>query len=175
MEKYQYKELVMPTTAQTDGNHENIVEVIAVPDDLDLDKRSSRRNRTLIAAEVRFNKNFASVKGVIRNLSDTGAMLKITDTNAVPKRFTLQIPMHGYEVECQIVNQTGHQFRIEFTGEKRPLSSKKVQYIDATSAPFEGACNQPESGKYQRPQINSAAKSITNLISSFRQRKIETQ
>jgi hypothetical protein len=175
MEKSQYKELVMPDTPQTDDNREDIAEINTVPDDVDLNKRSSRRNRTLIAAEIRFNKNFASVKCIIRNLSDTGALLKITDTNAVPNCFTLQIPMHGYEVECQIIDQAGHQFRVEFTSEKRKLSSKKIQYIDATSTISGGAIDTQESDEYQRPQINSAAKSTNNLISSFRQQKIEAK
>jgi|GEM_PF-6016675 len=175
MEKRQYKELVMPTSAPTVSDQQISAENISVEDDAGVDKRSSRRNRTLIAAEIRFNDNFAAVNCVIRNLSDTGALLKITDTNTVPKRFKLQIPMHGYEVDCLIISQAGHQIRVEFTGERRPLRSKKVQFIEPTSPLSNDANSTRDTNEYQPSPIDSATKKTKDLISGFRRQKFETK
>jgi hypothetical protein len=178
MEKHQYKELVIPTTPQAEGSPKSISEINPIPEAADQENRKSRRKRALMSAEIKFNENFASVKCIIRNISDTGALIKVTDTNVVPNSFTLQIPMQGIEVKCQVIDQAGHQIRIKFIGEKHQLNSKKVQYIDATSTISDGASDQhPEpvgrSGNNQYRKSSSVAKSTNKLISSFRQRKIE--
>lgn len=173
MEKNQYKELVMPGALRTDDSREELEEITSVREVNNEDNRTSRRNRVLMSADIKFDENFASIKCVIRNISDDGALLKITDTNAVPNSFRLQIPMQGTEVECQIVDQVGHQIRVKFMGEKSRLRSRKTQYIDATSTVPEGSIDHHQA--MEIASQNNAARSTKSLVSSFRQKNNNTE
>ncbi len=180
MKKHEYKELVRPDFSRGNESREDSGEISSVKDDKNQNKRNSRRSRVLLAGEISFNENFANVICIIRNVSDTGALLKITDTNVVPNRFKLYIPMHGFEVECQVVDQVGHQVRVKYVGEKHQLNSKKVQYIEATSIHSDGRAEHHRevahsSANSTISNINSATENTNNLISRFRQQRINAK
>ncbi len=109
-------------------------EICPSDDEHKKERRTSQRNRVLKPAAIKFDHNFADVPCVIRDLSEIGALGEIPTEFEIPQHFTMRIPMNGYEVNCQITRRNGHQIGTDFVSEKHQTSSKKIQYIKATSA-----------------------------------------
>ena len=93
----------------------------------------AERQRVLKTAKIEIDLNFADIPCVVRNISETGAMLKITGDYLLPERFILHVPMDGFAVDCQIVRRNGGDYAVNFIGEKRELATKQVQHIRPSS------------------------------------------
>ncbi len=57
-----------------------------------MDHRSVTRARAFLKAQVRFNNGMSTMDCVIRDLSDGGARLQLSDSVAIPSTFELYIP-----------------------------------------------------------------------------------
>ena len=57
-----------------------------------MDHRSATRARAFLKAQIRFNNGMSTMDCVIRDLSDGGARLQISDSVAIPNSFELHIP-----------------------------------------------------------------------------------
>lgn len=51
------------------------------------ERRGAQRRRVLKGATLRFNRGYAALECIVRNLSDTGARLAFGETAAVPSEF----------------------------------------------------------------------------------------
>ncbi|MCP4072181.1 MAG: hypothetical protein GY742_10645 [Hyphomicrobiales bacterium] len=109
-------------------------EICPSDDEHKKERRTSPRNHVLKPAAIKFDHNFANVPCVIRNLSEIGALGEIATEFEIPQHFAMRIPMNEYEVNCQITWRNGRQIGIGFVSGKRQTSSKKIQYVKATSA-----------------------------------------
>lgn len=56
------------------------------------EKRSSLRQRTFLGARICFNERRATLDCIVRNLSEGGALIEVSDTVAIPQSFELDIP-----------------------------------------------------------------------------------
>lgn len=75
--------------------------------------RTSTRKRTLLGAKILFNDGRSVFDCVVRNLSDTGAMIQIENPLAVPNSFTLQLSdnrLLACEVRWRRISSIGVQF-----------------------------------------------------------------
>lgn len=97
------------------------------------EERSSIRLRVLKSGVIDINQNFVEIPCVIRNLSETGALINITGEYVVPDNFNLRIAMDGFSVDCQVIRRDGHILGVKFVGEKQQMARKKVQHIAASS------------------------------------------
>ncbi len=59
------------------------------------DRRAHLRHRAFKGATLTFNRGYGALEGLVRNLSDGGALLKFGDASAVPTRFELRIAGEG--------------------------------------------------------------------------------
>lgn len=59
------------------------------------DRRAQLRHRAFKGATLTFNRGYGALEGLVRNLSDGGALLKFGDASAVPTRFELRIAGEG--------------------------------------------------------------------------------
>ena len=57
-----------------------------------MDHRSVTRARALLKAQIRFNSGMSTMDCVIRDLSEGGARLQLSDSVAIPSTFELYIP-----------------------------------------------------------------------------------
>ncbi len=57
-----------------------------------MDHRSVSRARAILKAQIRFNNGMSTMDCVIRDLSEGGARLQISDSVAIPGSFELHIP-----------------------------------------------------------------------------------
>jgi hypothetical protein len=67
-----------------------------------MDKRIAVRHRVLKAGTIEFHGG--GIDCVVRNMSNTGAMLEVTSPVGIPQHFTLILPMDGHRrTPCQVV------------------------------------------------------------------------
>jgi len=92
------------------------------------DNRVQRR-RTLKSAVASYNDQSISMEVVLRDMSDTGAKLKLKENDVLPDSFHLYIELDGINVECEVVWRRGLEIGAKFVSEvqvKAPLRSQTV-------------------------------------------------
>ena len=72
----------------------------AAPNPLLLERRIAPRRDTYIEATISIG--FSKLPCIVRNVSDSGAKLEVAKVNAVPDRFTLNVPGH-HPQPCRVV------------------------------------------------------------------------
>ncbi len=63
--------------------------------------RNAPRHRVLKAGTIGFGGS--AINCMVRNISDTGAMLDVTNPVEVPEQFTLALPADGQHMSCHVV------------------------------------------------------------------------
>jgi hypothetical protein len=76
-------------------------------------RRVTSRNKTLKSAKIVFNKNQSVLDCFVRDLSPTGAKLKLGDLAAVPRKFILELH-DGTRFECELVRAMGPEIGVRF-------------------------------------------------------------
>lgn len=86
-------------------------------------ERRSARVRTFLGAQIVFNNRNSTFQCQIRNISETGAKLEVSDTVSLPNEFELQIPKQGKT----------YQVRLRW----RALDSIGVEFLDINGQPVQ--------------------------------------
>jgi hypothetical protein len=73
----------------------------------------NNRSKTLKTAKIIFNKNQSVIDCFVRDLSDTGAKLKLGDIAAVPRMFILELH-DGTRRDCERVRAMGLEIGVRF-------------------------------------------------------------
>jgi hypothetical protein len=88
---------------------------IGVDGELFAERRGGTRRRMFKGGTLRFNKGYGALECVVRNRSDSGALLHFSDTSAVPPAFDLKIgtdeEFRPAEVKWRKLNTIGVAFR----------------------------------------------------------------
>ncbi len=91
------------------------------------ERRQHVRNRTLIGAQIIFNQRQSTLDCTVRNLSDHGALLVLSDAVATPEMFELYFPLKRESRMARARWRDGAHQGVEFTrparqdGEPVPL------------------------------------------------------
>lgn len=78
-----------------------------------IDRRNDTRHKTLKSAKIVFNKKQCVIDCFVRDLSETGARLSLSDPLPLPKQFKLVLndgTIHG----CEIMRNTGKEIGVRF-------------------------------------------------------------
>lgn len=78
------------------------------------EKRKSQRHRTLKGGTIAFRQLGATIDCVVRNLSDSGALLVVTSPLGVPDRFELVVQADQSVRQCRVVWRTERQIGVAF-------------------------------------------------------------
>ena len=110
----------------------NVVHLSAVgafvqkaPDDL----RVAPRRRMLKAGVVAYNDRHVTIPCLVRDISATGARLRIETSVTAPDTFDLIIELDGMEAGCQVVWRKGADIGVKFLAAPRTVSARRVQVI----------------------------------------------
>ena len=95
-----------------------------------MEKRSVTRRRVLKRVRVSFLDGACAVECILRNVSDTGALIEVTDGLLIPDQFTLHNELDRYKVDCEVVRRVGKTVGIKFIGEKAVINSSRVQIVN---------------------------------------------
>jgi hypothetical protein len=80
------------------------------------EQRQAGRRRTLKGARIVFNRGRSVINCVVRNLSSTGALLRVDSPVGIPDEFVLTLD-DGPSSVCHVARRTGNEIGVEFVRE----------------------------------------------------------
>jgi hypothetical protein len=95
------------------------------------DKRRAPRRRILKGGIIAFNHMHSTLPCAVRDLSDTGAKLRVTGSMAPPDTFVLIIELDGIEVDCRVVWRKSPDLAVSFVSPLRKIARKREQVVTA--------------------------------------------
>jgi hypothetical protein len=93
------------------------------------DARGTLRRRVLKAAVAASNDRHLTVACAVRDMSATGARLRIEGSVTVPDTFELIIATEGLEADCQVVWRKLNEVGVRFLAAPRIVAAKRAQVI----------------------------------------------
>ena len=77
-----------------------------------MERRAATRHRVLKAGTILMG--IRSINCMVRNMSDTGAMLYVISSVGIPERFTLIMSPDGRHVPCRVAWRTEKRIGVAF-------------------------------------------------------------
>jgi hypothetical protein len=93
------------------------------------DKRGSPRRRVLKGSIILFHNRHSTLPCTVRDLSATGARLRIESSVAAPDTFVLVIELDGFEADCEVVHRRAKEIAVKFLSAPRIVKPKRVQIV----------------------------------------------
>ena len=78
------------------------------------EQRRNQRHRTLKAGTISFHHQWASIDCVVRDWSETGAVLTIANQTGIPETFDLMIPKDAVKRPCRVVWRSVNRIGVSF-------------------------------------------------------------
>jgi hypothetical protein len=94
------------------------------------DARASPRRRVLKAGIAATNDRHITVACTVRDLSATGARLRVEGSLNIPDTFELIIDVDGLEANCEVMWRKGNEVGARFLGAPRMVAAKRAQIIN---------------------------------------------
>lgn len=95
------------------------------------DKRRAPRKRVLKGATIAFNNRSSTLSCMVRDISETGARLRISQGQAVPARFDLLIEVDGLEAPCTVAWRRGEDIGVTFDAPPSKGKPMRAQVVSA--------------------------------------------
>lgn len=93
------------------------------------DKRRAVRKRVLKGATIAFNGRASTMSCTVKDISDTGARLRVSKDVAVPSHFDLIIEMDGLEASCTVAWRRGEEVGVTFDAPPTKGTPRRAQVI----------------------------------------------
>lgn len=97
---------------------------------VDSDARAAVRRRVLKAGVVAYNDRHVTLPCTVRDLSGTGARVRVEGSISAPDTFELIIDIDGLEAHCQVVWRKSNEIGVRFLGAPRIVAPKRTQVIN---------------------------------------------
>jgi hypothetical protein len=82
------------------------------------ERRASPRRRVLKPGRIVFNDNRSVINCTVRNVSETGALLKVENALNIPSEFTLRFDQSS--ASCRMVRRSLAEIAVAFLGPPQP-------------------------------------------------------
>jgi hypothetical protein len=93
--------------------------------------RMAPRRRMLKSGKIAYSDRHVTIECMVRDMSATGARLKVDGSVSAPDTFELLIPLDGLEANCEVVWRAGIELGIRFLAAPRMVAAKRTQSISA--------------------------------------------
>ncbi|CTQ56181.1 hypothetical protein LP7551_04740 [Roseibium album] len=103
-----------------------------------------KRARVFKKGKMVFQNGLRSIPCMVRNISESGAMLEFETAFILPKEFNLYIDLEDYEVTCERRWEKGLRCGVQFIGEKRHKSAQRAQVLKTSEEALTRAEDTPE-------------------------------
>ena len=116
--------------------------------DMAIERRKTPRQRTFLGACVTFNRQNSTLDCLVRNLSDNGAQLQLSDTVALPSSFDLEIAKQQRSYSAHIRWRAGERIGVAFAEEPSaaevvPLDlARRLKHCEQTNARLKARISQ---------------------------------
>ena len=104
----------------------------ALASETETEPRHVLRRRTLKAGIIAYNNHFCTLPCMVRDISATGAHLRLDGSVSAPDGFDLIIESDGLEATCEVVWRKDGDLGVRFVGAPRQVAVKKSQIVNAT-------------------------------------------
>lgn len=94
------------------------------------DGRAAPRRRVLKAGIAASNDRHLTVACTVRDVSATGARLRVECSLNIPDTFELIIAVDGLEADCQVVWRKANEVGVRFLSAPRMVAVKRAQVIN---------------------------------------------
>lgn len=78
------------------------------------ERRTALRRRTLKGARIVVNNGYSTFDCIVRNLSETGALLKLASTLGIPDNFDLVFD-DGRRFACTVMRRSSEELGVAFS------------------------------------------------------------
>jgi len=95
------------------------------------DRRGAPRRRVLKGSIILFNDRKSTLPCTVRDLSSTGARLRVESSITVPGTFILVIELDGFEADCEVVHRRAKDLGVKFTSPPRTVKPMRAQVVKA--------------------------------------------
>jgi PilZ domain len=92
--------------------------------------RVAPRRRMLKAGVIAYNDRHVTISCTVRDISATGARLRVEGSVTAPDTFELVIQLDGLEASCQVVWRSGSDIGVRFLAAPRIVAAKRTQVIN---------------------------------------------
>lgn len=99
------------------------------------EKRKTPRRRVLKAGIVAFNDRYSSLPCTVRDISESGARIRMDGSLTAPDTFTLIVELDGLEADCEVVARTANEIRVRFVSPPRKVTPHRTQVIKPLAPP----------------------------------------
>lgn len=93
--------------------------------------RSAPRRRMLKSGTIAYSDRHITVACTLRDMSATGARLRVDGSVTAPDTFELLVPLDGLEANCQVVWRAGQELGVKFLTAPRIVAPKRHQVVEA--------------------------------------------
>ena len=97
---------------------------------VDKEGRLAPRRKVLKAAIAASNNRHLMVSCSVKDVSATGARLRVDNTVSIPDTFELIIPVDGLEANCEVVWRRTNEVGVKFIGAPRMVGARRAQIIN---------------------------------------------
>ncbi len=95
------------------------------------DKRGRLRKRVLKGGTIVFNNRASTLSCTVRDMSDTGARLRVPKGQVVPSQFDLMVEVDGLEVPCTVAWRRGEEVGVSFDSPPTVGTPRRAQVVTA--------------------------------------------
>ena len=93
------------------------------------DRRGASRRRVLKGGIILFNDRYSTLSCTVRDLSPSGARLRVDSSVTAPDTFILVIELDGFEADCVVVNRSGKEVGVKFVSPPRAVKPRRAQIV----------------------------------------------
>lgn len=94
--------------------------------------RRNPRRRILKRGIIAYSGRHLTFECAVRDLSDQGAKLIVTDHRQVPDSFELLVELDGFEADCEVVWRRSDTLGVRFTAPLRRVEPRRIQVLAVT-------------------------------------------
>ncbi len=123
----------MAVVAESTGTvvHLHSVGNTALAPQVGSEARMAARRRMLKSGKIAYADRHVTIDCLVRDMSATGARVRVEGSVTAPDTFELLIPLDGLEANCQVVWRAGADIGIKFLAAPRMVAAKRTQAINA--------------------------------------------
>jgi hypothetical protein len=93
------------------------------------DHRRARRQRSLLGGKLSFGEGYFTVDCIVRDLSSTGARVKVPEGQMLPPRLYFLELRSGDIHEARVAWRRDREVGLEFTGQGSPANPEAGEYV----------------------------------------------
>ena len=86
-------------------------------------ERNAQRSRTLLRGRIEFNDGTSSLDCLIRDLSETGARIDVSEAVTLPLAFRIFVPKHDRRYQATLRWHRNGQAGVEFAGSQQAAAA----------------------------------------------------